>query len=265
MAATLDTTLSASLDAGGYRIDILVQGYPGKAVCHGGLGWSTIALLRGHGRVALVDVGSFGQRDLIVKGLAVHGLQPRDVTDVLLTHSHWDHSVNWVMFPNARVVIGGGELSWAAKEPWGTTPVPELYVRELDGSAQVARVAPGDEVLPGIACHHAPGHTPGHLIFVLAGDSGDVIFTGDAAKNRAEMLSREADMTYDAAISRRSMENIWTLWRCKPGTVLVPGHDVPMVLEGGAPRYIGARTAALAAWFGETLANTTPFDLTRHG
>jgi len=29
-----------------YRIDVLVQGFPGKAVCHGGLGWSTIALLR---------------------------------------------------------------------------------------------------------------------------------------------------------------------------------------------------------------------------
>jgi hypothetical protein len=38
-----------------------------------------------------------------------------------------------------------------------------------------------------------------------------------------------------------------------------------MVLEGGAPRYIGARAAALAAWFGENQANTTPFDLTRHG
>src|SRR3954469_18147026 len=89
-----------------YEVDILVHGYPGKAVCHGGLGWSTIALLRGNGRVALVDVGSFAQRQLVVDGLARHGLKPDHVTDVLLTHSHWDHSVNWVMFPKARVVIG---------------------------------------------------------------------------------------------------------------------------------------------------------------
>jgi hypothetical protein len=47
--------------------------------------------------------------------------------------------------------------------------------------------------------------------------------------------------------------------------VVGPGLDVPLVLAGGAPRYIGARAAALAAWFGENLANTTPFDLTRHG
>lgn len=30
-----------------YQLDILVQGYPGKSVCHGGLGWSTIVLLHG--------------------------------------------------------------------------------------------------------------------------------------------------------------------------------------------------------------------------
>ena len=45
-----------------YRIDVLVQGFPGKAVCHGGLGWSTIALLRSGDRAILVDVGAFGIR-----------------------------------------------------------------------------------------------------------------------------------------------------------------------------------------------------------
>lgn len=29
----------------GYAIDIVVQGFPGKSVCHGGLGWSLIVLL----------------------------------------------------------------------------------------------------------------------------------------------------------------------------------------------------------------------------
>ena len=28
------------------QVDLLIQGYPGKAVCHGGLGWSTVALVR---------------------------------------------------------------------------------------------------------------------------------------------------------------------------------------------------------------------------
>src|ERR1017187_7455103 len=136
--------LEGENEVNGWRIDIIVQGYPGKTVCHGGLGWSTIALLRGHGKVVLIDVGSFGQRQPIQDRLKVHGLTPGDVTDVLLTHSHWDHSVNWVMFPAARVLIGADELAWSVPEPWGTTPVPELSVRELANSAQTCRVRAGD-------------------------------------------------------------------------------------------------------------------------
>jgi N-acyl homoserine lactone hydrolase len=247
---------------GGYTIEIAVQGYPGKSVCHGGLGWSTIALLRGHGRVALIDTGSFGQRNLILARLAANGLTPADVTDVLLTHSHHDHSINWVMFPKARIFIDGGELAWSVAEPWGLTPVPELYVRELDRSAQVVRIAPGSATIPGISVHAAPGHTPGHVFFLLAGETRDVIFTGDAAKNRAELLSRSADMTCDPAVSRASIEGIWELWRRRPETILVPGHDVPMVLKDGAPQYLAPREGAIAAWFGDTLDRTALFDLT---
>jgi N-acyl homoserine lactone hydrolase len=246
----------------GYRIDLCVVGYPGKSVCHGGLGWSTIALLQGQGRVALIDTGSFAQRGLIIERLAAHGLTPADVTDVLLTHAHWDHAVNWVAFSHARVHIGGGELAWAVREPWGTTPVPELYVRELDRSPAVRRIVAGQTVLPQITALAAPGHTPGHMIFHLAGAERDVIFTGDAAKNRAELLSRTADMTYDPMVSRASIEAIWALWRARPETILVPGHDVPMVLADGAPKALAAREAGVAAWSGDTLDRLTVFNLT---
>ena len=107
----------------GYDIDIVVQGYPGKTVCHGGLGWSTIAMIRGRGRVALVDTGGFGVRPLLLSRLAARGLEPADVTDLLLTHAHHDHMVNWTLFAHARIVIGAHEMTWAGKEPWGTTPV----------------------------------------------------------------------------------------------------------------------------------------------
>lgn len=261
MNAPVPRPVPLDLATGGYAVDILVHGYPGKSVCHGGLGWSTIALLRGHGRVALVDVGSFAQRQPVLDGLARNGLAPGDVTDVLLTHSHWDHSVNWVMFPEARIAIGGDELAWSLREPWGTTPVPELYVRELDRSPRAVRVRDGDEVMPGITCHDAPGHTPGHLIFAIRTPERDLILTGDAAKNRAELLSLDADMTYDPAVSRRSMERIWSMWRERAGTVLIPGHDMPMILRDGAPHYLGEHEAAITAWFDTTLDRTTLFRL----
>ena len=60
----------------GYEIDVLIQGFPGRMVCHGGLGWSTVALIRGNGHVALVDVGSFNMRKGLIEQLARRGLNP---------------------------------------------------------------------------------------------------------------------------------------------------------------------------------------------
>jgi glyoxylase-like metal-dependent hydrolase (beta-lactamase superfamily II) len=250
------------MQAGGFEIDIVVQGFPGKSVCHGGLGWSTVALIRGRGRVALVDAGSFGMRRMLIERLAKRGLTPRGVTDVLLTHSHHDHSVNWTLFNRSRIVIGAKELEWSVKEPWGETPVPELYMRELQTWPTLHKAAEGEEVFPAMTAHIAPGHTPGHLVYVLAGSERDVIFTGDAAKNRAEMLSRNTDMTEDAAQSAASINAIWDIWRRRPGNILVPGHDVPMVLDGDNVKYLGTREAAIKAWFGDGLDKTTLFELT---
>ena len=250
------------IQAGGFEIDIVVQGFPGKSVCHGGLGWSTVALIRGRGRVALVDAGSFGMRRMLIERLAKRGLTPRGVTDVLLTHSHHDHSVNWTLFNRSRIVIGAGELEWSVKEPWGETPVPELYMRELQGWPTLHKAAVGEEVFPSMVAHGAPGHTPGHLVYVLQGSERDVIFTGDAAKNRAELLSREVDMSDDAQQSAASIEAIWALWKRRPGSVMVPGHDVPMVLDNDVPKYLGTREAGIKAWFGDGLDKTTLFELT---
>ena len=96
---------------------------------------------------------------------------------------------------------------------------------------------------------------------MLEGAAADIIFTGDAAKNRAEILSRTADMTYDqtSAAPRSSSSG-----RCgeRSGTVLVPGHDIPMVLDQGEPRYLCPREGGIAAWFGATLDQLTLYDLT---
>src|ERR1700676_490923 len=212
-----------------YDLDIVVQGFPGKSVCHGGLGWCSVVLLRAHGRLALIDTGNMSMRSMLMKRFAERGLKPADITDLLLTHSHHDHSANWTMFPKARTVH---------------------------------KAAEGEEVFPGITAHLAPGHTPGHLVFVMHAAERDVIFAGDAAKNRAELVSGTTDMTYDAAVSKASIDAIWAMWRKRPGNIVVPGHDVPMVLEDGATKYIDKREAAISAWFGDDMESTTLFKLT---
>jgi len=246
-----------------YQIDVLVQGYPGKAVCHGGLGWSTITLLRSQQHTILIDVGSFGIRKHLAKQLGALGVNPADITDVVLTHAHYDHSVNFVLFERAKVWIGADEMRWAAAQPPGFDPLPELYVDALDADPRVRRVAAGDEFLPGMHAIAAPGHTPGSLAFYLTANAVPVIFTGDAAKNRAELISRRVDASANEAASKASIDAIWELWRRVPGTLLIPGHDLTMRLDtAGKPVYVGARHAAISAWFAETLEDTRVFDLT---
>jgi glyoxylase-like metal-dependent hydrolase (beta-lactamase superfamily II) len=244
-----------------YAVDVLVQGYPGKSLCHGGLGWSTITLLRGHGRTILVDVGAFGVRRELRLQLQAKGVQPDEVTDVFLTHAHYDHAVNFTLFPSANVWIGEQELTWAAAQPPGFNPLPELYVAELMRSPRVHRVQAGDELFSGVTAMAAPGHTPGHLLLYLQAET-PILFTGDAAKNRAELLSREVDATGDAQASRRSLDHIWSVWRQVPGTVLIPGHDLSMSLDSqGQPQYLGQRKAGIAAWFSESIHEMHTLDL----
>ncbi len=245
-----------------YRLDVLVQGFPGKAICHGGLGWSTITLLRSQERTVLIDVGAFGIRKPLEKQLKVHGVAPEDVTDVVLTHAHYDHAINFVLFPKANVWIGGEELDWASLQPPGFNPLPELYVRELKVDPRVRTIGAGEEFLPGLKAFAAPGHTPGSMVFYLTATPNPVVFTGDAAKNRVELISRCVDASEDDAASRASIETIWNLWRAVPGTLLVPGHDLCMKLdEKSLPVYVGERRAGISAWFSETLEQTTNFNL----
>lgn len=253
--------MQSTIQVDDYELDVLIQGFPGRMVCHGGLGWSTIAMLRGHGRVALVDVGGFNMRRGLIEQLARRELDPTDVTDVLLTHSHYDHSLNWIMFRAAHIVIGAKELAWSMGEAWGAGPVPELYMRELDEWPTLHVASDGKEVMPDVTAHLSPGHTPGHLVYVYEGKTRNIIFTGDAAKNRAELLSRKAEATYDAKTSGASIEMIWELWRRREGSILVPGHDLPMTQKGGRISYIGERDAKLKVWFGEDLETTTLIEL----
>lgn len=246
-----------------YQVDILIQGFPGRSICHGGLGWSTVTLLRGNGRKILVDVGAFGVRRQLFYQLEEHGIEPAEITDVVLTHAHYDHAVNYILFPNATVWIGADELRWAAAQLPGFNPLPELYVRALDTGEHVRRVKADTEFLPGLRAIAAPGHTPGHLLFYLSANDIPVLFTGDAAKNRAELLSGHVEASESHVDSERSLQTIWRWWREVPGTILIPGHDLAMQLnKDGQPELIGKRAAAIAAWFSESLSQSTYFDLT---
>lgn len=244
----------------GWKVEVLIQGYPGKSKEQGGLGWSTIALARGHGRIVLLDTGRTGVRKTLFDRLAALGVAPEAVSDVLLTHLHYDHAENWQCFPNALVHAPGAELDYALAQPIGAPLWPDYVLRALAASPRLRRIAEGPTGLPGIACFEAPGHSPHHLVFVLEGAPA-TIFSSDVAKNRAELATGRADMSMDPAVHARSIARLLAEWRARPGAVLLPGHDLPMVIRDGAVTALGVQRNAVDAWLGDSLEEVSRFPL----
>ena len=244
-----------------WTVTPLQLGYPGKTTHHGGLGWSTVALARTPGRAAILDTGGFAARRGIINGLAALGLAPADITDLLLTHLHHDHCINWPLFPNAAIHVETSEMDWALGLPDGHPVVPELAVRPLAAHPRLRRFDAGDVILPGIVSIPTPGHTPHHVAFALAGDP-PTIFAADCAKNRVELATGETDMTMDAVASAASIARLRAEWTARAGCLLMPGHDVPMMLAAdGTILPQGRVEAGIDAWFGATLSERTHFDL----
>ncbi len=244
----------------GWQVEVLVQGYPGKSKEQGGLGWSTIALARGHGRIALLDTGRSGVRGHLLALLGQRGIAPAEVTDVLITHLHYDHAENWQCFPAARIHAPGAELDYALAQPTGAPLWPDFVLRALAACPRLVRIAEGPLDLPGVSCFEAPGHSPHHLVFVLDGAPA-TIFSADVAKNRAELATAKADMSMDPAVHARSIARLLAEWRARPGAVLLAGHDVPMVLQDGAVTPLEAQRNAIQAWLGDSLDDVTRFPL----
>jgi hydroxyacylglutathione hydrolase len=127
-------------------------------------------------------IGVGGQLDEII---AEHRLHP---VAVLLTHGHFDHTFSVLPVCQARGVpayihpADRGQLA----DPWSGVGMPpgtplfgNLTFAEPD---DVRELADGDKVaLAGLdfAVRHAPGHSPGEVVFGLAGVDEAVLFSGD--------------------------------------------------------------------------------------
>lgn len=255
--------MSLVCNVDGFEFHLLAQGYPGKSVANGGLGWSTVGLLKGNGLVALLDTGSFSLRKPLLARLKKLGIDRHMVTDVVLTHSHYDHMMNWTLFPEARVHISQKELEWALSEPIETSLGAELYIRALAESDQLRFIDPEGPVLERVETFEAPGHTPHHLVLSIQDADNRVLFAADAVKNRAELLSEKALSTLDEAASARTIAAVKRIWLDHPGAILVCGHDLPIVNLQGGMRLVGQREAAITAWLGEDVADATAFSLTK--
>ena len=77
------------------RLDVLVEGYARLPHVAG-----TVCLVRDGDRVVVVDPGMVASREDILAPLRDLGVAPADVTDVVVSHHHLDHTVNIALFQN---------------------------------------------------------------------------------------------------------------------------------------------------------------------
>jgi glyoxylase-like metal-dependent hydrolase (beta-lactamase superfamily II) len=203
-------------------------------------------LVRTGDRVVLVDAGA-GRIDneryhggRLLEGLAALGVSPDDVTDVVFTHLHFDH-VGWatqkgtVVFPRATYRCHAAD--W---DHFVVGPAPEAgSVKKLSPLADRLETF-GDDAAPapGITVRHAPGHTPGSAVIVVADGAERALLLGDVVHCPVELMEDEweAVMDVDPTLARRTRE---TLARELEGT------DVPVA----AAHFPGLR-------FGRVLAGT---------
>ena len=127
------------------RLDVLFTGYVGDAVA------GTVSLVREGDRVVVVDPGMVPDRSAILEPLAALGVAPEDVTDVVLSHHHPDHTINIALFPNAEVVD-----FWARYRD-------DLW---LDHDGDGYHLAPNSELWL------TPGHTQEDATLVVTADDG---------------------------------------------------------------------------------------------
>jgi glyoxylase-like metal-dependent hydrolase (beta-lactamase superfamily II) len=206
-----------------------------------------IWLVRGNGRNILVDSGFYHDRffkDWHVKDflkpsetLKPLGLKPEDITDIIITHLHWDHADGVDLFPNARIWIQKDELQYYAGEAWqskethgGIDADDVLTLVKLNTEGRVGLVdGDAQEILPGITCYTGGRHTYASQYVGVNSGAGTVVLASDNMY-LYENLEKHVPIaaTLDAASNLRAQDRMKQL-AASPG-LIIPGHD-PAVME----------------------------------
>lgn len=212
-----------------YKIKVLFPGFCGKMECNFYFGWGSFALLQGNGHNVLIDTGWPGAREELVRRVfPEHGLTPKDIDTVLLTHLHWDHAGNAELFRNATFVMSEEEwTSQISSDPADLNSSVGLFYALRYYNKHLVK-SDGEEVLPGITALLVPGHTSGSTAYVLHQQGERIVFSGDAAKNRGELSGEGIMLTANMAESARSIEKI-----LKNADKILPGHDNWVHVQNG--------------------------------
>ncbi len=161
------------------------------------------------------------------------GVQPEDVTDVIISHAHWDHMGGIDLFPKATVWIQKREFAYYTGDAWqpggkhgGIDPDDVKALVQLNTEGRL-RLVDGDdvEIFPGIRAYTGARHTfasqyirvDGNPPFVLASDN--CYLYRNLAEHKASATFSEADQPANIKNQERMVQLAGSADR------VIPGHD----------------------------------------
>ena len=223
-----------------YRVASLVNGAdPARRIDAPFMVW----LLKGsNGRRVLVDSGFYRQR-LVEQwkaqdfrspadAVAAAGVKPEEVTDVIITHAHWDHAGGADLFPKATIWIQRAEYEYYVGQAWqarnthgGIDEDDMLALLKINMQGRLRFVEGDDqEPIPGIRCYTGGKHTWASQYVGVQTSGGTAVFTSDNVYLYENLEKRvPIAQTLDAASNLKAQERIRGL--ASDPSLIIPGHD----------------------------------------
>jgi glyoxylase-like metal-dependent hydrolase (beta-lactamase superfamily II) len=207
-----------------------------------------IWVLKGlNGRVAIVDSGfhreqyfrQFTVTDYIKPSDAIAplGLQPEQVTDIFLTHMHWDHAGGIDLFPSARVWIQKDEYDYYTSDAWqarnthggiDADDVVEIVRRNVAGKVSFVR-GDDDTSLSGVQFGVGGKHTWQSQFIAVQGREHIVVIASDNMYLYENLETHTPiSQTLDASSNLRTQDRMRSI--ASTPQLVIPGHD-PAVFD----------------------------------
>ena len=183
----------------------------------------------------LVDTG-FGRG--VMTEMAALGVAPADIKAVLLTHMHGDHIGGMLRedakaFPNAKVYMAREEHDyWMASGSSGESQRKVITAYKADlvlfSAKSIEAGKENPEILPGIRGILAPGHTPGHSMFLVESMGQKMLIWGDLTHVMAiQMAYPEVAVTYDSHMDIAIASRYEVLAYVSQHKIAVAGMHIP--------------------------------------
>lgn len=170
------------------------------------------------------------------EALLLLGVDPRAVTDIVLTHMHYDHAGNLDQFPAARIWVQQAEVAYVSSDAmrhpglnhfFESDDVCSLLQESFNG--RVKQVAGQATLSDGMELHLVGGHTPGLQVVRVLTRRGWVVVASDALHYYENFESRNP---FPGIVNVPQMMDGYDriLQLASDVHHIVPGHD-PQVME----------------------------------